>query len=148
MAEFTTIEIINPTSEDFTHNFNGEPYTLPSKRIVHFPKAVAFHLAKHLSTKIIIAEKKKGVPRKKLEDIRDRIQFEVSRLAIHDTPERRIALYKMFKNESYVIEVIKQYPFKDIIGDMEIYTKFVEGEKSGESKPTEKDIEPKTEDKA
>ena len=53
MAELDTIVLTNPTSKDFTHNFNGEPYTINAGETKAFAKFVGYHLAKHLSTKMI-----------------------------------------------------------------------------------------------
>lgn len=48
----TLTYLYNPSKDDFTHAYNSEPYTLPSRKIVPFPKWLADHLAKHLAQKL------------------------------------------------------------------------------------------------
>src|SRR3990172_4538648 len=53
------IVITNPTSEDFSWRYNGELFTIKSNETRGYAKPVGFHLAKHLSTKIVVADAKK-----------------------------------------------------------------------------------------
>ena len=125
MAELDVIEITNPTSEDFTHNYNGEPYTVKAGETKILLKYIAFHLAKHLSTKVIQDKLKKGMTKKDKENPNARIHREIAQTAVYDTPARRIALYTMLKNVDLVLDVIKVYPFKGFIGEMKDYEDFV-----------------------
>ncbi len=49
----------NPSKEDFTYPFNGIDYTLPSRKIVSFPKYLGDHLAKHLASKLALNDSHK-----------------------------------------------------------------------------------------
>lgn len=59
-ADYTTVPFYNFTSEDLTKEdhamWNGKPYTVKSGEIKHYPKFLAYHLAKHLIDKIIMKE--------------------------------------------------------------------------------------------
>uniref|UniRef100_A0A6H1ZVL5 Uncharacterized protein n=1 Tax=viral metagenome TaxID=1070528 RepID=A0A6H1ZVL5_9ZZZZ len=125
MAELDTINIINPTSEDFTWKYNGEPYTITAGETQTFVKRVAFHLAKHLSTQMIQNDEKKKMTKKDKDDPHARIHLKIAQLTIYDTHERRIALYKILKDINLVQEVIQVYPFKGFIGEMDLYKEFV-----------------------
>lgn len=48
--------IFNPSKEDFIYPFSGVDHTLPSRQIVTHPKYLADHLAKHLASKLALAE--------------------------------------------------------------------------------------------
>ena len=133
MAQYDSIEINNPTSEDFTWNYNGEPYTIKAGETKGFVTHVAFHLAKHLSTKMIQEDEKSKMTKKDRDNPNAGIHRKISQLAIYDTHERRTALYKILSNENLVIECLKRYPFKDFIGDMEIYKKFVKSKTESKS---------------
>ena len=123
--DLTAVTIINPTSEDFTWNFNGEPYTIPAGKPAAFAKPVAYHLARHLSTKMILDETKGRLTKKQIENSRDPIHVKISQLTIYDTPERRIALYKILGNEELVMQLLMRYPYKGSIGEMDEYKQFV-----------------------
>ena len=118
MAEFDSILLFNPIDEDFVHNFNGEPYTLPAKGSKAFSKFVAFHLAKHLATKLVTSEIKEVDKKKNASITTQRI--------VYDNPYLRIALYKILKDVKIVQEVVQAYPYKGFVGEMEIYQTFVE----------------------
>lgn len=130
MAELDAVQIKNPTLEDFTHNYNGEPYTIKVGETKSFAKYVAFHLAKHLSTKMIVEDLEKKATKKELEELQtkanSRLASSIGQLNVYDSPERRIALYKMLGNKDLVQTVIKSYPFKGFVGEMATYDKFVE----------------------
>ena len=49
----------------------------------------------------------------------------IGQLNVYDSPERRIALYKMFGDKDVVQKVITSYPFKGFIGEMKLYDDFV-----------------------
>ena len=118
MAEFDSVILFNPIDEDFVHNFNGEPYTLPAKGSKAFSKFVAFHLAKHLASKLVVAEVSKTDKTKNPSIITQR--------TVYDNPYLRIALYKILKDVQIVQEVVMAYPYKGFVGEMEIYQNFVE----------------------
>lgn len=126
MQELEVIEITNPTSEDFSWRFNGELFTIRAGEKRGFSKPVAFHLAKHLSTKMVCDEALSSASKKDLADPRAAIHVKISQLNTYDTHERRIALYKILGDINRVIQVISKYPFKGFIGDMDIYQKYVE----------------------
>lgn len=127
LKEHDSVFIKNPTSEDFSWKFNGELYTVKAGEEKAFSKFVAFHLAKHLSTKIIVDDITDGMKKKELEDPKSPIHGKISQLNIYDTPERRIALHKILNNVELVVAVIATYPFKGFVGDMEVYKKYLEG---------------------
>ena len=124
--DLSSVEIINPTSEDFTWNYNGEPYTVKAGVKVQFAKPVAYHLARHLSTKMIVDEVKSKMTKKQIENSRDPIHVKISQLTIYDTPERRIALYKILQDGEKVMQLLMRYPYKGSIGDLSEYKTFVE----------------------
>lgn len=128
--DLTSVEIINPTSEDFTWNYNGEPYTVRAGEKTAFAKPVAYHLARHLSTKMIVDEVKGKMGKKQIENPRDPIHVKISQLSIYDTPERRIALYHILRDEEKVMQLLMRYPYKGTIGDLAEYQAFVDKEKA------------------
>lgn len=126
--DLSAIEITNPTSEDFTWNYNGEPYTIKGNQTAVYAKPVAYHLAKHLSTKMIIEPLKESMSKKDIENKNSPVHVKISQLSIYDTHERRIALYKILRKGDLVLDLITRYPFKGFIGEMGEYQKFVEKE--------------------
>ena len=125
LKEFDSVFIKNPTTEKFGWRFNGELYEIDSGETRSFSRNVAVHLAKHLSTKMVSDEKLKKATKKDLDDPRARIHSEISQMHIFDTPERRIALYKIFEHEGLIQLVMDKLKSKDIIGDMNLYRDFV-----------------------
>lgn len=130
MAEFDSVSITNPTSEDFTWNYNGEPYTIEKGATKVFMKHVGFHLAKHLSSKMIdevyTEKNKKFLHGNAQQDSRVRAaQAELAQLMVFDNPKRRIALYQITGDEKIAEEIVKAYPFRGFIGDMKEYVDFV-----------------------
>lgn len=124
MAELDVVELINPTNEDFTWKYNGEPYTIGAGQKKSFAKFVGYHLAKHLSSKLMndeVSDADKLDPEKSLE---------LAHRHVYDNPRRRIALYKILGNIETVQEVIKAYPFKGFVGEMKEYEDFVNLAKS------------------
>jgi hypothetical protein len=118
MSEFDSIILYNPTSEDFVHGFNGEPYSLPANSSKAFSKFVAFHLAKHLASKLVESEIEETDKKKNPSIVTQRI--------VYDNPYLRIALYKILKDTKLVQDVIMAYPYKGFVGEMSIYQTFVE----------------------
>lgn len=125
MAELDVLSISNPTSEDFTWNYNGEPYTIKAGETKTFSKHVAFHLAKHLSDKIIVEENPPKLPKNASEKDKQREEAKFAQLCVFDNPKRRIALYRIIKDPIAVQDCLASYPFKAFIGDMEEYRNYV-----------------------
>ena len=128
--DLSAVTIINPTSEDFTWQWNGEPYTVKARDSAGFAKPVAYHLARHLSTKMIVDEVKGKLTKKQIDNPRDPIHVKLSQLQVYDTPERRIALYKILGDEDKVMQLLMRYPYKGTIGELDEYKQYVEKEKS------------------
>ena len=137
MAELDTVSLTNPTKEDFTFNFNGEAYTVKTGETKSFGKFAGYHLAKHLSTHMIVEDAMSKATKKDMDDPRAIVHSKVAQLNVYDTPERRIALYTILKNTNEVIEVVRSYPFKGFVGDMKMYEDFVA---KMEKKSPEEDI--------
>ncbi len=126
MAEFDAVQLNNPTSEDFSHNFNGESYTIEANSSRSFAKFVGFHLAKHLAQQML---KDEITPK-----IRKEQPTLLSQRLTYDNPYLRIALYKIFNDVVLVEKLISVYPFKGFVGDMKIYEKFVDDSKKSKDK--------------
>ena len=124
--DLSVVSITNPTSDDFAWRYNGELYSIKAGETSQFAKPVAYHLAKHLSTKIISEAALKGIAKKDIDNPNAAIHVKVSQLHTYDTHERRIALFKILGDSQKVLEVIQRYPFKGFIGDMALYQEFVE----------------------
>ena len=136
MAEFDSVILFNPIDEDFVHNFNGEPYTLPAKGSKAFSKFVAFHLAKHLASKLVESEVGEADKKKNPSIITQR--------TVYDNPYLRIALYKILKDVKIVQEVVMAYPYKGFVGEMDIYQEFVNKQTTSKAKPKEDSSEKST----
>lgn len=121
MAELDTIGILNPTKEEFVGKFNGESYPLAAGAEKAFPEFLAFHLAKHLSDKMLSEEVEKI--RKAQKD--DPYRPQVGQMMVYDNPKRRIALYDIFRSKEKVQQCIESYPFKAFIGEMAEYDDYV-----------------------
>lgn len=135
MAELDTLQIRNPMKEDFEVRFNGELYTLVAGEEKSFPEFLAFHIAKHLSDKML--EKEVQKLRKVKSDNPYRPQ--VGQLMVYDNAKRRIALYDIIGSKEKVEECIASYPFKAFIGEMNEYDEYVaKAETPKESKSDEK----------
>lgn len=124
--DLESVELTNPTDADFTWRYNGIPYTILAKETKQFAKPVAYHLAKHLSTNMVTDELMKTATKKDMDNPNAAIHVKAAQLTTYDTHERRIALYKILKDESKVPAVVQRYPFKGFIGDMNIYQEFVQ----------------------
>ena len=132
--DLSSVEITNPTSEDFTWRYNGQPYTIKAGERMAFAKPVAYHLAKHLSTKMIEQDALSKVTKKDMDNPNAAVHVKVAQLNTYDTHERRIALYEIFGDEKRTTDLITRYPFKGFIGDMEVYRSFVEKKQKKEVK--------------
>lgn len=129
MAELDTLGILNPTTDDFEVRFNGELYKLAKGAEKAYPEFLAFHIAKHLSDKILSVEIEKI--RKKATDNPYRPQ--VGQLMVYDNAKRRIALYDILKSKEVVQRCIEAFNFKAFIGEMTDYDEYVA--KTKEAKP-------------
>ena len=120
MAELDIIEVTNPTSEDFTVNYNGEPYLLKSGETKSFTKHVGYHIAKHLAHQMVndsFTEKEYKDQKKSLE---------IAKYSVFDNPKLRIALYKVLRDVHNVEQTVLAFPYKGFIGEMDEYKQFVE----------------------
>lgn len=124
--DLESVELTNPTDADFTWRYNGIPYTVLAGETKQFAKPVAYHLAKHLSTKMVTDDLMKTATKKDMENPNAAIHVKAAQLTTYDTHERRIALYKILKDETRVPLVVQRYPFKGFIGDMNLYQEFVQ----------------------
>lgn len=124
--DLAVVTITNPTSEDFSWRWNGELYQIRAGETLGFARPVAYHLAKHLSTKMVSDDALAKITKKDLENPNAAIHVKVAQLNTYDTHERRIALYQILKDGQQVLEVIQRYPFKGFIGDMSEYEAFIE----------------------
>lgn len=122
MAELDTIEIYNPLKEEVTIRFNGEPYKVPGLSSKHYPQFLAFHIAKHLSDKVLEPELQKI---KKANTKENSFNPKNAQLMIYDNVERRIALYDILKSKELVQTCIAQFPLKGFIGVMKDYDDYV-----------------------
>jgi hypothetical protein len=146
MAEFETLSFTNPTKDDFVWRYNGEPYAVGAGQTVQYSKNVAYHLARHLSTKMIVDKLKKTMTKKQIENRNDPIHRQVAQLNNYDTHQRRIVLYDIFGKKEMVQETIERFPFKGFVGDMNEYDSYVakkenivkESEIEGEEKEVKK----------
>lgn len=132
--DLTIVEITNPTSEDFEWRYNGELYRIGAGEKKGFAKPVAYHLAKHLSSKMVSTDAVKGISKKDTDNPNAAIHVRVAQLNTYDTHERRIALFQILNETEKVLEVIQRYPFKGFIGDMSLYQAFVEKQQKTEAK--------------
>lgn len=121
MAEYETIQITNPTKEAFSCRFNGEMYTLQPSETRSYPQFLSFHIAKHLSNKMLDKE-----ARKLMEQFKENpFVPQVSVLMNHDNPSRRIALYDIFSSRESVEACLKACLFKSFVGEMTTYDTYV-----------------------
>ncbi len=138
MAEYDTILIKNPTTEDFSVRFNGELYKLAAGDSRAYPAFVAFHIAKHLSNKMLDVE-----ARKLMEEFKENpFVPQVSVLMNHDNPSRRIALHQILLKRNLVEDCMIAVQLKSFIGDMSVYDKFIAKEEEPEIPEEIAKIEP------
>lgn len=131
MAEFETIELINPTADDFSVRWNGELYTVRAGESRAYPKFLAFHIAKHLSNLML-----QPAVKKLQEQYKESVYVpQEATLMNHDNPSRRIALYDLLRNKVLVEEFFVAIPLKSFIGEMSIYDEYV-AKKESASAPT------------
>ena len=118
-GSLTAQTVTNPTTEDFTQRYNGEPYTVKAGETINYAKNVSFHIAYHLSAKILREEfpwsKKKTVDEKE----RNKEAVKFSQLLLYDNPKRRMALYKILHDVMAVQEAISKFPI--------VYRGYLEG---------------------
>lgn len=121
MAEFDTTSITNPMKEDFAVNFNGERYEIGAGEQKSFPEFLAFHIAKHLSDKMLNDE----VQKIKNADKENPFNPRVGQMLVYDNPQRRMRLYDILGSKARVEACINAYPFKGFIGELEEYDNYV-----------------------
>lgn len=134
MAEFDLLTIKNPTSEDFTVNYNGEPYSIKAGEAKPFVHSIARHIAKYLSDKILDKEfqkKRTETVYKNNPKLREN-DPERTQYTMLDNPQRRIALYTILESKTEIERTIKTYPqFRssdtqdNFVGDISVYDAFV-----------------------
>jgi len=56
--------IYNPMDEDFVCNWDGKPYTIGADATASFPEFLAYHIAKHLTEKILYSKVEKKIAEK------------------------------------------------------------------------------------
>lgn len=134
MSELETITIYNPLKENFSVNFNGEPYVVPSQTEKSYPQFLAFHIAKHLTDKML----EEALVALKSKDEKNPYKPLVGQLMVYDNPKRRIALYKVLRTKELVETCMNNYPFKGFVGEMREYDEFVaEQEKTPATKSSD-----------
>lgn len=121
MAEFDTTSIANPLKEDFAVNFNGERYEIGAGEKKSFPEFLAFHIAKHLSDKMLGDEIEKVKKAEKENPFNPR----VGQMLVYDNPQRRMRLYDILGSKEKVEACINAYPFKGFIGEISEYDEYV-----------------------
>ena len=122
MAEFETTKVKNPLGEEFACRFNGEIYKIAADSEASFPTFLAFHIAKHLSDKIL----SKLVEKEKKAKSDNPFNPKVGQIVIYDNPDRRISLYDILGTKELVEICINAFPFKGFIGEMSEYDNYVE----------------------
>jgi len=120
MAEsIDVVKLTNPTKEEFSHHYNGELYTLGAEETRQFSRPLGFHLAHHLSKKMVVS----SFSQKDRNDNKKAIL--INQLLNYDNPKKRIALYQILGNIDIVAMVIMSYPNKGFIGEMDEYKEYV-----------------------
>ena len=138
MAEFDTIPLFNPLTEQFMVRFNGEPYILQPKETTYFPKGLAFHIAKHLSERLL-APKQLSLKEKTGREENPL----VGQLINYDNVDRRIALFDILGKVDVVESCIKACNLKGFIGNISEYDDYVSkktGIKVASATPVKADI--------
>lgn len=122
MAELDTILIKNPTKEEFQVRFNGEMYKLQALEERAYPEFLAFHIAKHLSDKML----GKDVAKLKAKNKDNPYNPLVGQMMVYDNPQRRMYLFDIFNSKEKVEACVNAYPFKGFIGEVSEYDAYVE----------------------
>lgn len=148
-SEYEAVSVTNPTSKEFTQNFNGEPYTVGALETKNFARNAAYHFAYKLSQKILedefpFSKKKQTEQERNVEATR------FSQLTLYDNPKRRMALFRIVKDVLVVQDVIAKTLLSHRgwlegkhMGTMDEYKKFVE--KEGGTFEVKKDEKPTVE---
>lgn len=137
MAELDTISVYNPLEETFTVNFNGEPYSIDGESEKSFPEFLAFHIAKHLSDKLLSVD----VAKEKAKATDNPFNPKVGQLMVYDNPKRRIYLYDILRSKEKVEACVNAYPLQSFIGEMREYDEYVAAKKTPEPSSTEEDAD-------
>lgn len=131
--EYDTIEVFNPMKEDFTVRFNGEPYLLKTGEVKLYPHFLAFHIAKHLSDKMLIPDLEKITKESGLN-----YNPKNGQLMIHDCLRRRETLYDILRSRDNVATCITVFPFKGFIGEMAEFDAYIAKQEEKKAKAEEK----------
>lgn len=145
MSTLDQIFICNPTDTDFEVQYDKEFYYLKAGEETTRVIDLAYHMAKHLSSRMLIKEfyeiHKVFVKNHKNltpHQVDQQLGTQKNMLVMQDCPERRIALYKILRSKDDVEAVLHAYPqFKtkrrkdktvefSVVGDISIYNEFVE----------------------
>jgi len=140
--EFDSIEVVNPLDEEFTVRFNGQPYKLDAEERRSFPYFLGFHIAKHLSDKMLQPDLQKI---KKEKGGNGEFNPKNAQLMVYDNPRRRMTLYEILGKEELVQACIEAFPFKAFIGEMKEWTQFLE-KKNAPAKAPAKESKKKSEE--
>lgn len=54
MSEHDVLELTNPTDQDFTHAFGGQPLTIKAYETKSWQRNIVEHMAKHLVNRILL----------------------------------------------------------------------------------------------
>lgn len=131
VSALETVPVYNPKNEEFSVRFNGELFKLAPKSSRHYPRFLAFHIAKHLSSLMLAPLVEKAIKKSGTNPFAP----DVTRLTVHDNPERRIALYDILQDKNLVEACIGSTSLKPFIGNMAEYDDYVsQKETKGKSK--------------
>lgn len=136
VSEYETVEVYNPTDEEFISTFNGQRYRLGSKAVKQYPTFLAFHIAKHLSDSMLfpdLAKFKKDKKNSGAEDPRN------GQLMIYDNVKRRQTLFDVLRSKELVQKCILAFPFKGFVGEMSEYDEYVEKQTAKKEKSSKKE---------
>jgi hypothetical protein len=126
MAErYDSIPVFNPLTEDFMVRFNGEPYSIREGETKNWPSFLAYHIAKHLSDKMLQPE----LLRIKEEGANVMYNPKNAQLMVYDNVSRRKALYDILQSKDEVERCLGAFNFKGFIGDMNEYDSYVESKR-------------------
>lgn len=125
LSELDSIQITNPTNEDFTCRFNGEPYLIRAGETQPRPKFLAVHMAKKLSDHLISQEVQKLTAKKAKDKDINPYDPAVTQLTVHDNPTRRKFLYSILRSKELVEATLNDFGFKGFVGEMREYDDFV-----------------------
>jgi len=62
------VNLTNPFKESFSHDFDGERFTVPGNTTVQYPEPLACHLAHHMAKKELLEPMRDSEIRKRIKD--------------------------------------------------------------------------------